>query len=56
MVGLCAGLLAVAFRRALAAAELERGRVLNVLHGYPKWGWAVLPTIGLCVGGFGRDG
>jgi len=51
MVGLLAGLLAVAFRRLLALAESERGRLLDLLHGYPSWGWAVLPVIGGCVGG-----
>src|SRR3990172_13371374 len=50
VVGLCAGLLAVAFRRALALAEAGRDHLLSILHGYPNWGWMVLPTIGLCVG------
>jgi len=52
LVGLCAGLLAVAFRRALAFAESGRENLLVLLHGYPGWGWFVLPTIGLCIGGF----
>ncbi|MBI4717494.1 MAG: chloride channel protein [Planctomycetes bacterium] len=51
VVGLCAGLLAVGFRRALALAEAEREHLLSILHGYPSWGWMVLPTIGLSVGG-----
>jgi CIC family chloride channel protein len=51
LVGLCAGLLAVAFRRALAVAEVGRGHLLGFLHGHPAWGWAVLPGIGLCAGG-----
>ncbi len=51
MVGLCAGLLAVAFRRALALAEAGRGYILDILHGHPTWGWVVLPVIGLCAGG-----
>ena len=50
VIGLCAGLLAVAFRRVLALAETARGRVLDHLHGHPMWGWAVLPAIGLLAG------
>ncbi|MGD0540411.1 MAG: H(+)/Cl(-) exchange transporter ClcA [Tepidisphaeraceae bacterium] len=51
LVGLCAGLLAVAFRRTLALAEAGREHMLDILHGHPTWGWAVLPAIGLCAGG-----
>jgi chloride channel protein, CIC family len=46
----CAGLLAVAFRRSLALAEAGRASLLGVLHGHPIWGWAVMPVIGLCAG------
>ena len=51
VVGTCAGLLAVAFRRTLALAEAGRGHLLAILHGHPTWGWAAMPAIGLCVGG-----
>lgn len=51
VVGMCAGLLAVAFRRALALAESGRENLLDFFHGYPAWGWMVLPTIGLLIGG-----
>jgi len=51
LVGLCAGLLAVAFRRALALAENGREELLIILHQRPAWGWMVLPAIGLCAGG-----
>ncbi len=50
LIGLCAGLLAVAFRRALAFAENGRTDLLDVLHAHAAWGWAVLPAIGLVVG------
>ncbi len=50
VVGVCAGLLAVGFRRALAFAESERESLLADLHTYPVWGWAILPIIGLLVG------
>ena len=51
VIGLCAGLVAVAFRRALALAESGREQLLLSLHIYPGWGWLVLPAIGLCIGG-----
>lgn len=50
LVGLCAGLLAVSFRRVLFGAEAGRARLLDQLHAYPAWGWAVLPAIGLTLG------
>jgi len=50
LIGLCAGLLAVGFRRALAAAESGRGVLLDRLHAHPGWGWAVLPLIACVVG------
>lgn len=43
-------MLGVAFRRALAVAELGRGRLLEGLHTHPAWGWLVLPTLALAVG------
>jgi CIC family chloride channel protein len=50
VVGLSAGILAVAFRHALAWAESLRTDLLAHLHACPHWGWAVLPSIGLVVG------
>jgi chloride channel protein, CIC family len=50
LIGLCAGLLAVAFRRALAAVESGRADLLAILHTHAAWGWLVLPGIGLAVG------
>lgn len=49
-MGLLAGLVAVAFRHALAAAEDSRGQLLETLRAYPRWGWAVLPVLGLLTG------
>lgn len=49
-VGVCAGLLAVLFRWAVALADGGREALLSTLHRHPAWGWAVLPLIGLCVG------
>lgn len=51
LIGLCAGLLAVAFRRALALAEDGRGSLLAVLHNHPTWGWLVLPVVAASAGG-----
>lgn len=50
VIGLCAGLLAVAFRRSLAVAEDGRGALLEALHAHPMWGWLVLPAMGAAVG------
>ncbi|CAN5721300.1 H(+)/Cl(-) exchange transporter ClcA [soil metagenome] len=50
VIGLGAGLIAVAFRRALAASESARADLLLVLHQYPWWGWSVLPLIALLLG------
>ncbi len=50
VIGLCAGLLAVAFRHVLATAEVARGRLLDSLHTHPAWGWLILPAIGLAAG------
>lgn len=52
VVGLFAGLIAVAFRRALTLAEVGRGDLLAALRPHPTWGWLVLPTIGLLLGSF----
>lgn len=51
VIGLCAGLVAVAFRRALALAETGREQLLLALRTYPAWGWLVLPSIGMFIGG-----
>jgi CIC family chloride channel protein len=50
LIGLCAGLVAVAFRRALAVVEAGRADLLVMLHHHAAWGWLVLPGIGLVVG------
>lgn len=51
LIGLGAGLIAVGFRQALSFAEASRMALLNRLHPHPLWGWAVLPLIGLAMGG-----
>jgi chloride channel protein, CIC family len=50
LVGLLAGLLAVAFRYGLFITETTREWLLVRMHGHPVWGWAVLPAVGLAVG------
>lgn len=45
LIGLCAGLVAVAFRHMLAIAESGREKLLDTLHAHPSWGWLVLPAI-----------
>lgn len=53
IVGLLAGLLALAFRWALIEAELSRSALLARLHRLPNadyWAWLVLPLIGLVIG------
>lgn len=50
LIGLLAGLVAVAFQFALTAAEGLRIRLLDALADHPAWGWAVLPALGLFVG------
>lgn len=53
VVGVLAGLAAVAFRWALAESEAGREWLLGRLHHAPHawvWAWAVLPAIGLVVG------
>ncbi|MFN3651176.1 MAG: H(+)/Cl(-) exchange transporter ClcA [Armatimonadota bacterium] len=44
MVGLLAGLVAVAFRWSLRAADLLRERLTELAYGYPAWGW-LLPML-----------
>ena len=51
-IGLAAGLLSVAFRRALAYSESGRGDLVAALHAYPAWGWCVMPVIGAVLGAF----
>jgi CIC family chloride channel protein len=53
LVGLLAGLVAVAFQWSLAFADAARNGLLSHLHQLPSaqyWGWAVLPLIGLIAG------
>lgn len=50
VVGLIAGLIAVAFRRGLYLAESSRDAMLVRLHAHPAWGWMILPLIGLAAG------
>lgn len=50
VVGTVAGLIAVAFRHALAITEEARDALLIWLRPYPAWGWAVLPLLGLGAG------
>lgn len=50
LIGLGAGLVAVAFRRMLALAESGRGSLLNGLHAHPAWGWMVFPAIAAAAG------
>ena len=44
LVGLVTGLVAVAFRVALAAGDTLRNRLIATAHGYPLWGW-LLPLL-----------
>lgn len=53
VVGVLAGLVAVAFRWTLAYAEQSRGHLLGWLHALPHanvWAWSILPLIGLASG------
>lgn len=50
LIGICAGLVAVAFRRSLVLAETGRSDLLNALHRHPSWGWMVLPLIAAASG------
>ena len=55
VIGVVAGVLAVAFRRVLADVEHIREALLASLHSLPHasiWAWSVLPAIGLAIGGF----
>ena len=40
LVGVFSGLVAVAFRAALAAADAARNALLHIAHGFPGFGWA----------------
>lgn len=54
VIGILAGLLAVAYRNFLDFAEFLRESLLHYFHitpGFSYWGWAILPLIGLIVGG-----
>jgi CIC family chloride channel protein len=44
LVGLCAGLVALAFRIALTEAEAFRDRVIAASHQHPAWQW-VIPVL-----------
>lgn len=44
LVGFCAGLLAVAFRFALAGAESLRGSLVAFARQFPTWGW-IFPVL-----------
>jgi CIC family chloride channel protein len=46
LVGLLAGLTAVAFRWLLFAGEDAREELLHWAHRHPAWGWIVLPVLG----------
>ena len=50
LIGLLAGLIAVAFQVAFREAEHLRIVMLERLAPHPYWGWIVLPAIGLLVG------
>lgn len=51
LVGSLAGLVAVLFRWVLFTGENARDQLLRWAHGYPAWGWAVLPTLAaVCAG------
>ncbi|MCC6228456.1 MAG: H(+)/Cl(-) exchange transporter ClcA [Phycisphaerales bacterium] len=53
MIGVIAGLVAVAFKWALTESERARGALLDWLHSKPHsdlWGWAVLPLLGFSLG------
>jgi CIC family chloride channel protein len=41
LVGLCAGLIALAFRIALAEADAFRSRLIAASHQHPSWQWIV---------------
>lgn len=50
LIGLLAGLVAVGFRRALAAVESGRSDLLETLHRHPAWGWLVPPLAAALAG------
>lgn len=49
VIGLVSGVLAVLFRAALKAAEHGRTVLLDYAHGFPTWGWIILPAAGFAV-------
>ena len=51
-IGICAGLLAVSFRRVLSVAEISREVLLDAMHGTPGVGWMLLPSLGAVICGF----
>jgi len=54
IIGVLAGLIAVAYRYILDFAEKSREALLTYFHataGFSSWGWIVLPAIGLVIGG-----
>ena len=50
VVGLLAGLTIVAFTLSFHFVESERSLLLNSMHQFPSWGWAVLPVVGALAG------
>ena len=51
LVGVLAGLVAVAFRGAINAGETLRYSFLEWAHQWPLWGWVLLPLVSALVGG-----
>src|SRR5512146_3468260 len=44
LVGLCAGIVAILFRGALAVADTLRNLLITKAHEQPLWGW-ILPIL-----------
>lgn len=53
LVGLLAGLTAVAFRYALDEADWLRGNLIAISHSYPTWGFFIPVLFGALGGGIG---
>lgn len=49
LVGLCAGVLAILFRGALAGADMVRNLLLTKAHEHPVWGW-IFPILSSAAG------
>lgn len=49
-IGALTGCMAILLFVTLKALEGQRRELLERMRAYPRWGWAVLPTIGLVVG------